>query len=139
MAIEQSSDAMRESSPLRPLPSSCLFVLLDAVIFDPWTLQGWAKEWALGCVYPASWLPLAAGGEFTQPRAHSFAQPCMYFTYHLLVIAVPALSSPFARMRYAVGSNNLTVKRARTKWQVHATMLFHYYYTPLNTKNWRLQ
>ena len=37
------------------------------------TLQGWEKKWALGCVNPASWLPPAAGGEFTQPRAHSFA------------------------------------------------------------------
>ena len=41
-------------------------------------VQGWAKEWALGCVNPASWLSLAAGGEFTQPRAHSFAQPCTF-------------------------------------------------------------
>ena len=37
-------------------------------------LQGWANEWALCCVNPASGLPLAAGGEFTQPRARSFAQ-----------------------------------------------------------------
>ena len=28
-----------------------------------------AKRWALGCVNFAFWLPLAAGGEFTQPRA----------------------------------------------------------------------
>ena len=39
-------------------------------------VQGWAKGWALGCVNPASWLPLAARGEFTQPRAHLFADPC---------------------------------------------------------------
>ena len=32
---------------------------------------------ALGCVNPASWLPLAAGGEFTQPRAYLLADPCM--------------------------------------------------------------
>ena len=39
-------------------------------------LQRWAIGWALGCVNPASsWLPLAAGREFTQPRAHSFAPP----------------------------------------------------------------
>ena len=25
-------------------------------------LQGWAKEWTQGCVNPASWLPLDAGG-----------------------------------------------------------------------------
>ena len=37
--------------------------------------RGWAKEWTLGCVNPTSWLPLADEGEFTQPRAHSFAQP----------------------------------------------------------------
>ena len=30
------------------------------------TIQGLAKEWAIGCVNFASWLPLAAGGEFTQ-------------------------------------------------------------------------
>ena len=39
-------------------------------------LQGWAKEWTLGCVNPTSWLPPTAGGEFTQPRAHSFAHLC---------------------------------------------------------------
>ena len=40
-------------------------------------IQRWAKEWALGCVNS----PPAAGGSqeagFTQPRAHSFAQPCI--------------------------------------------------------------
>ena len=41
-------------------------------------IQGWAKEWALGCVNPASWLPPAAGGEFTQPRTHSFAHLCSW-------------------------------------------------------------
>ena len=39
-------------------------------------VQRWAKEWALVCVNS----PHAAGGSqeagFTQPRAHSFAQPC---------------------------------------------------------------
>ena len=44
-------------------------------------MQGWAKEWSLGCVNPASWLPLAAGGEFTQPRDHSLAQPCILLTW----------------------------------------------------------
>ena len=39
-------------------------------------LQGWAKEWSLGCMIPASWLPLAAGRQFTQPRNHSVARPC---------------------------------------------------------------
>ena len=40
-------------------------------------LQGSAKRWALGCVNPASWLSLAAEREFTQPRDHYFAQPCI--------------------------------------------------------------
>ena len=33
-------------------------------------IQRWAIRWSLGCVNPASWLPLATGCEFTQPRAH---------------------------------------------------------------------
>ena len=45
------------------------------------TLQGWEKKWALGCVNPASWLPPAAGGEFTQPRAHSFAHLGIHMRY----------------------------------------------------------
>ena len=40
-------------------------------------IKNWAKQWSLGWVNPASWLPLAAGGEYTQPRDHSFAQPCI--------------------------------------------------------------
>ena len=39
-------------------------------------VQGSAKRWALGCVNLASWLPLAAGGEFPKPRAHLLADPC---------------------------------------------------------------
>ena len=41
------------------------------------TLQGWAKEWSLGCVNSR---PAARGSQeagFTQPRDHSFAQPCI--------------------------------------------------------------
>ena len=53
-------------------------------------VQGWAKEWALGCVNPASWLSLAAGGEFTQPRAHSFAQPCSRCTIFAESVSPPA-------------------------------------------------
>ena len=37
-------------------------------------VQGWAKEWALGCVNSP---PPAARGGFTQPRAHYFAQSCI--------------------------------------------------------------
>ena len=40
--------------------------------------QGSAKRWALGCVNPASSLPLSAGGEFTQPRAYLLADPCIH-------------------------------------------------------------
>ena len=43
----------------------------------PTCVQGWAKERSLGCVNTASWLPLATRLEFTQPRDHSFAQPCI--------------------------------------------------------------
>ena len=39
-------------------------------------VQGSAKEWSLGCAIPASYLPLAAGTCFTQPRDHSLADPC---------------------------------------------------------------
>ena len=34
------------------------------------SVQGSTKRWALGCVNIASWLPLAAGRENTQPRAN---------------------------------------------------------------------
>ena len=43
------------------------------------TLQGWAKEWDLGCVNSQ---PTARGCQeagYTQPRAHSFAQPCTFW------------------------------------------------------------
>ena len=39
-------------------------------------VQGWAKEWSLGCVNSR---PAARGSQeekFTHPRDHSFAQPC---------------------------------------------------------------
>ena len=40
-------------------------------------IQGSAKRWALGCMNPASWLPMAMGREFTQPRDYlTIAQPC---------------------------------------------------------------
>ena len=53
-------------------------------------VQGWAKEWALGCVKPASWLPPAAGGEFTQPRAHSFAHLCTRRSTPSLTTCLPS-------------------------------------------------
>ena len=42
-------------------------------------VQGWAKRWDLGCVNspPAARWSQEAG--FTQPRDHSFAQPCSVF------------------------------------------------------------
>ena len=45
---------------------------------DTVLLQGRAKEWSLGCVNSC---PVARGSQvagFTQPRDHSFAQPCTY-------------------------------------------------------------
>ena len=38
--------------------------------FERCDVQRWVMRWTLGCVNPASWLPLATGREFTQPRAH---------------------------------------------------------------------
>ena len=36
----------------------------------------WDIRRSLGCVNPASWLPLATWHKFTQPRAHFIAQNC---------------------------------------------------------------
>ena len=41
-------------------------------------VQKWAIRWSLGCVNPASWLPLTTWGEFTQPRAHLLAIPVQF-------------------------------------------------------------
>ena len=45
-------------------------------------IQGSTNEWFLGCENPTSELPLAAEGEFTQPRNHSLAETCT-FRLHL--------------------------------------------------------
>ena len=45
-------------------------------------VQGSAKRWTLVCVIPASWLPLAVGREFTQPRTHLMAQLCRHEFIH---------------------------------------------------------
>ena len=47
-----------------------------AHVFSCIAAQGSSKEWFLGCVIPASWPPLAVGAHFTQPRDHSFPDPC---------------------------------------------------------------
>ena len=52
-------------------------ILVIAVILTN-KVQGWAKEWSLGCVIPASWPPLAAGARFTVFRDHSLDYPCTY-------------------------------------------------------------
>ena len=50
-----------------------------AELIERWIdVQGSANRWALGCVNPAPWLPLASGGEFTQTRAHLLADPCIF-------------------------------------------------------------
>ena len=70
------------------------------------TLQGSAKEWSLGCANPASWLPLAAEGEFTQPRDHSFAQLCTYpFFFPFPLVAPKALTR---RVKSLAQSQKLT-------------------------------
>ena len=53
-------------------------ILFSGSIFypKPKYVQGWAKEWSLGCVNSR---PAARGSQeagFTQPRDHSFAQHC---------------------------------------------------------------
>ena len=45
------------------------WLALNVMPFSIYPIQGSAIRWALGCVNPASWLPLAAEGEFTHPRA----------------------------------------------------------------------
>ena len=77
---------MSESRALRPKCASYSHTWNDkrgekifiAVIYDLATrsVQRWAETWALSCVNPAPWLPLAAGREFTQPRARLIAQLC---------------------------------------------------------------
>ena len=44
-------------------------------------VQESAKEWAIGCVIPAPWPPLAAATHITQPRACSVADPCTVSIY----------------------------------------------------------
>ena len=46
-------------------------------------IQGWAKEWSLGCVNspPAARESQEAG--FTQPRVHFLAHPCMVWSQRL--------------------------------------------------------
>ena len=55
---------LRRDGPMKSLPLA-------------YRIQGSAKWWALGCVNPACWFHLAAGGEFTQPRVHLLADPCI--------------------------------------------------------------
>ena len=51
-------------------------------------IQGSAKRWALVCVIPASWVPLAAEREFTQPTLGLSVDPNFYpipvFPHHSL-------------------------------------------------------
>ena len=54
-------------------------------------IQGWAKEWSLGCVNSR---PVARGSQeagFTQPRDHSFSQRC---TNHQKCAICPLLLAP---------------------------------------------
>ena len=44
-------------------------------------IQESTKEWAIGCVIPAPWPPLAAATHITQPRACSAANPCTVSIY----------------------------------------------------------
>ena len=82
--VELSRKAARRNVDLFPVASQKIDLqsMKEIKIGQETNLQGWAKEWTLGCVNPASKLPLAAGGELTQPGAYSFAQPCTIFCPH---------------------------------------------------------
>ena len=47
----------------------------------------------LGCVNPASWLPLAAGGEFTQPSLHLLFHVCTLRAYFSLEVYVKLMTA----------------------------------------------
>ena len=53
---------------------TCLFG--SGIIIYLLCVQRWTIRWALGCVNPTSWLPLAMGRKFTQPRDHPIALLC---------------------------------------------------------------
>ena len=69
----------------RPFLVAVFKSLVLLVLVLDLTVQGSAKRWALGCMNPASLLPLATGSEFTQPRgrAHLLADPCTVLFAHL--------------------------------------------------------
>ena len=68
------------SQPHFPLPSFSpsppSFFTPSSIVNRVSDVQRWAIRWVLGCVNPASGLPLAAGREVTQPRAYLVAQLC---------------------------------------------------------------
>ena len=57
------------------------------------SLQTWKKRWRLGCVNPASWLLLAAGGELTQPSLRLFLHVC---TSRVHLLAYARMTIPLA-------------------------------------------
>ena len=52
-AFRKSFQGRKERRKEEPLPPFAELQNCDHI-------QGWAKEWSLGCVIPASWLPLTA-------------------------------------------------------------------------------
>ena len=76
-------------------------------------LQRWAIRWSLGCVNPASWIPLDAGREFTEPRAHHIGQLCammvaqtvLSLTHFAIPSSLSLCRSPFYPNVEAEGAN----------------------------------
>ena len=62
--------------PFKDSPGKTLGRRPSVFIEVSYQLQGWAKEWALGCG-PAARVQRESEVGFTQPRAYSFSQPCM--------------------------------------------------------------
>ena len=59
-------------SSLKPTPGTKISIHIISFYF----IRDRLTEWSLGCVNPSSWLPVATGNEFTQPRACLLADPC---------------------------------------------------------------
>ena len=74
------AEESRQYYPGGPVPcveGYSLLIYLDFFIIQQNNLLGSAKRWSLGCM---NLLPVAKGSqevEFTQPRAHFLADPCM--------------------------------------------------------------
>ena len=60
------------------------------------SIKRWAIRWTLGCVNPASWLPLAAGRKFTQLRAHLIA-PALFCSHIAIKLSCGTLPQGYRK------------------------------------------